>query len=252
MKWFIYVIGGLLALSFSSCNNVKLAEELELRNDLTEKIITNYPIPYTDPGPASQVGQGLGIKYLSVHDALTRRGSVDVSPGLITDMEAMREQAKREMELRKKFDVKPNPDYIAEGVTAVLEIYHGGGVERIKNGLSYIIVNDKNELTEIQQNINDIGTIIVLQRYNANSGTYSADKNAKTGRTLTQEGMAIYFYDCIKQEVFENFTILATPLLEKYVGGGSNNFVTNHVETINNKLKTDLKGNLSFRKIISF
>lgn len=54
----------------------------------------------------------------------------------------------REDQLR----VKPNPDYVADGVTDVLE-YCFNGHNRIKNGLAYILVNDKKELKKIADNI---------------------------------------------------------------------------------------------------
>jgi hypothetical protein len=259
MKYIISVLTVLILLI--SCGRVEeKKKEMVIRSDLTEKIIEIYPIPFVDYGTWSQIGMGFKFVYCSVQDAIAGH-NVDsvyniIEPNYgswnandrIAGREYMKSRAAREEQLR----VKPNPGYVANGLTAVLEIYvKEHSRSRIHNELGYILVNDKKELKTIEDNIRNIGTIIVLMRYIANSETYSASAMGRSKyTTLNQEGMAVYFYDCKNGVVFDNFTVLADDLPKKFAYHRGDNFVTTHVDIINSKLKTSLTGQLSFDKIL--
>ena len=239
-----------------SIHTERLNKEMAIRNDLTEKIIDIYPIPFVDFGSSSQIGMGFKLVYLSVQDALAGHNVDNVYNIVVpdfrlidhADMNAHRQYMERQVAVAAQLSVKPNPNYVANGVTAVLEVYTKEH-NRIRNRFGYILVNDNNELKTIEDNIQNVGTIIVLMRYNASSNSYKT-KGGSNSITLNQEGMSIYFYDCKKGVVFDNFTILADALPENFKNYGGSTSVTAHVDTINNKLKTNLKGELSFEKIL--
>ena len=256
----ILIIGAVFCLWMLLHKGSKLDKEMAIRNNLTEKIIDIYPIPDINISHSQHVnvfgGNGFKFEYRSVQDAISGY-NVDSVYNIVlpeygvwnaADRERAKEHITKRAAREKQLSVKSNPNYVADGVTAVLEFYPEGH-SRIQNKLGYILVNDIEELEIIEDDIRNIRTIIVLMRYNANSNSYRTN-GGKTSIVLNQEGMSVYFYDCRNGEVFDNFTILADDLPEKFTNYGSSTFVTAHVDTINSKLKINLTGQLSFDKIL--